>query len=97
MANITVQDVEKTAKLAKLELSHEEAEIFTKQFAEIVGFVEKIAEIETSDVPPTTHAVEKRNVLREDVVKTSMPVSEIEAVAPKAYDGYIVVPRIIEY
>lgn len=96
MAQITAAEVEKTAKLAKLQLSHEEAEAFAKQFGRIVGFVEKISTLDTEGIKPTTHAVEKSNVLREDAVKPSMAISEIEAVAPKSFEGSIVVPRVIE-
>lgn len=96
MAEITKQDVEKTARLAKLEFTGEQEEVFASQFSNIVKFVEQIAELDTSDVPPTTHAVEKSNVMRADEVKTSMPMQDIEKIAPQFADGNIVVPRIIE-
>lgn len=97
MAEITIGEVEKVAKLAKLDFSGEEKEKFTGQFKKIVGFIEKIGELDTENVEPTTHAVEKKNVLRKDELKPSMPNSEIEGIAPKFMDGSIVVPKIIEY
>lgn len=96
MAEITKQDVENTAKLAKLEFTGEEVEIFAGQFNNIVKFVEQIAELDTENVPPTTHAVEKSNVMRADEPKPSMPVSDIESIAPQSAGGNIVVPRVIE-
>jgi aspartyl-tRNA(Asn)/glutamyl-tRNA(Gln) amidotransferase subunit C len=97
MAEITIGEVEKVAKLAKLEFSGEEKEKFTGQFKKIIGFIEKISELNTENVQPTTHAVEKKNVLRKDDLKPSMPNSEIGSIAPKFSDGSIVVPKIIEY
>ncbi len=97
MANISEEDVEKTAALAKLEFTGEEKKKFVEQFSKIVGFVEKISELDTKNISPMTHAVEKSNVMREDEVKPSMPLEDIEKNAPKYYDGNIVVPKIIEY
>jgi len=97
MAEISEADVEKTAALAKLEFSGEEKKKFVEQFSKIVGFVEKISELDTGNVSPMTHAVEKSNVMRDDEEKPSMPPEDIEKNAPKYYDGNIIVPKIIEY
>ncbi|OHD56230.1 MAG: hypothetical protein A2Y33_00215 [Spirochaetes bacterium GWF1_51_8] len=97
MPNIELKDVENTAKLAKLEFSGAEKEKFAEQFSKIVKFVEKIGELNTDDIPPTTHAVEKRDVVRDDTVKQSMPVDLFSKTVPKAMDGSIVVPRVIEH
>lgn len=97
MANITLSDIEKTAGLAKLEFTAAEKELFTEQFSRIVGFVEKIGELDTENVPPMTHAVEKSNVTRPDEVRPSLSHADIEAVAPRFQDGHIVVNKVIEY
>lgn len=97
MANITIKDVENTARLAKLEFSGEEKEKFAEQFTNIVKFVEKISELNTDNVPPTTHAVEKQNVLRKDEVLPSLPNEELEKIAPQMIEGSIIVPRVIEH
>lgn len=97
MPEIGLKDVENTAKLAKLEFTGAEQEKFAGQFSKIVKFVEKISELNTDDIPPTTHAVEKRNVIRDDTVKPSMPIDDFEKTAPKAMDRSIVVPRVIEH
>ena len=97
MALISTADVEKTAALAKLSFNENEKKDFTEQFNKIIGFVEKITEIDTADISPTTHAVEKSNVTRRDIVQASMPNAEIEKIAPKFRNGSIVVPRIIEH
>jgi len=97
MASIKIQDVEKTATLAKLSFNESEKEAFTEQFNKILGFVEKITELDTSGIAPTTHAVEKTNVTREDSLVPSMPNQDIEKIAPAFRDNSIVVPRIIEH
>jgi aspartyl-tRNA(Asn)/glutamyl-tRNA(Gln) amidotransferase subunit C len=97
MAKITIQDVEKTASLAKLEFTGEQKEKFAEQFSKIVGFVEKISELDTGNIKPMTHAVEKKNVVRKDEVLPSMPNDDIKGIAPKFSDGNIVVPKIVEY
>lgn len=97
MAQITTADVEKVASLAKLEFSKEEMGKFAGQFSRIIGFVEKIGELDTGNMRPMTHAVEKQNVVRKDEVIPSMPNDEIMSIAPKSMDGSIVVPKVIEY
>jgi|YNPBryulayer2012_1023412.scaffolds.fasta_scaffold03049_3 aspartyl-tRNA(Asn)/glutamyl-tRNA(Gln) amidotransferase subunit C len=94
MSNITLSDVEKVAKLAKLSFSDQEKEVFLQQFSRIVGFVEKIGELDTEDVPPTTHAVEKFNVLRKDEEKPSLSPEVIAALAPRFEEGHIIVPKV---
>jgi len=94
MAEITLSDVEKVAKLAKLSFSDEEKEVFLQQFSRIVHFVEKIGELDTEQVPPTTHAVEKWNVLRRDEEGESLPNEEIARLAPRFEEGHIIVPRV---
>lgn len=97
MAHISREDIDKVASLAKLEFSSEEKDTFAAQFDKIVGFVEKISELDTGSIQPMTHAVEKENVLRQDVVIPSMDNSAIGQIAPKFSDGSIIVPKIIEY
>ena len=97
MPVITLDDVEKTSRLAKLEFTGEEKDSFLHQFSRIVGFVEKISSLDTGKVPPITHAVEKSNTVREDIVKDSMLPDDISRIAPRFESGSIVVPKIIEY
>ncbi len=97
MSKITIQDVEKTALLAKLEFTGDEKDSFLMQFSKIVGFIEKISELDTEKIPPMTHAVEKSNTVRNDALKESMKVEEISQMAPRFESGSIVVPKIIEY
>ncbi|MCX7882671.1 MAG: Asp-tRNA(Asn)/Glu-tRNA(Gln) amidotransferase subunit GatC [Brevinematales bacterium] len=94
MAEITLSEVEKVARLAKLSFSDEEKEVFLSQFSKIVHFVEKIGELKTDEVSPTTHAVEKWNVVRQDKEESSLSNEEIRQLAPRFDEGHIIVPKV---
>lgn len=83
------------AQLAKLELSEDEKIEFSAQLPDIISYVKKISELDTGDIRPTEHIVELKNVFRDDIVRKSIDVSELQKMAPKFEDGHIVVPIII--
>ena len=89
------QEVLQVARLARLALSEEEAEAFTGQLDAILGYVEKLNELDTAGVAPTAHVVAMENVLREDRVESSLPRDQALANAPDARDGFFRVPRIL--
>lgn len=93
---ITKEEVEKIAKLAKLEFTEEEKQRFTQQLAEIVSYVEKLRELNTQDVKPTSHVIELKNVLREDKVGKSLSQEEALANAPAKRKSHFSVPKVIE-
>ena len=92
---ITIEDVDKVASLAKLCFSPEEKQKLTQQLAEIVAYVEKLKELDTEDVPPTSHVIELKNVMREDVVEPWLTQEEALANAPAKKHGYFSVPKVI--
>lgn len=92
---ISKKDVEHVARLARLRLTGEEKEKFGKQLNQILGYVEKLNELDTEKVEPTSHVVPLKNVLREDEVKPSLPVEEVLSNAPDKKGKYFKVPKII--
>lgn len=92
---ITIQDVEKVARLAKLEFSAEEKQKFVQQLGQIVGYVEKLKELDTEDVEPTSQVIELENALREDRAETWLTQDEALTNAPKQKQGYFSVPKVI--
>lgn len=97
MAVIDAKIVEKTAKLASLKLSEDEKELFAKQLTDIISYVDKISELDTSSVEATDHIADIKNVFREDAaMKPAVSLEEIEKMAPAFENGHFVVPRIIE-
>jgi len=89
-------DVEKVARLARLELSEEEKATFGSQLEQILTYMEQLNRLDTSGVEPTSHAIPVYNVFREDEVRPSLPQEEVLAIAPDEEDGHFRVPRIIE-
>jgi len=89
-------DIEKVARLARLELSEDEKETFENQMEQILTYMEQLNRIDTTGVEPTSHAIPVYNVFRDDEVKPSFPREEVLAIAPEEEDGHFKVPRIIE-
>jgi aspartyl-tRNA(Asn)/glutamyl-tRNA(Gln) amidotransferase subunit C len=89
-------DIEKVARLARLELSEEEKVTFGSQLEQILTYMEQLNRLDTSGVEPTSHAIPVYNVFREDEVRPSLPQEEVLAIAPDEEDGHFKVPRIIE-
>jgi aspartyl-tRNA(Asn)/glutamyl-tRNA(Gln) amidotransferase subunit C len=89
-------DIEKVARLARLELSEEEKVTFGDQLEQILNYMEQLNRIDTTGVEPTSHAIPIYNVFREDEAKHSLSQEEVLAIAPDEEDGHFKVPRIIE-
>ncbi len=92
---ITRQDVEKVALLARLQLSEAELATMTEQLAEIVGYVDHLAQVNTDGVEPMAHAIERLNVFRDDRVVESLPREEALADAPHHDTRGYLVPAVL--
>ena len=92
---ITVEEVEHVARLARLEVSTEEKQNLTEQLNEILLYMEKLNELDTTGVVPTSHVVDLHNAFREDIVEESMDRTETLKNAPEDNDAEFVVPRVI--
>jgi aspartyl-tRNA(Asn)/glutamyl-tRNA(Gln) amidotransferase subunit C len=93
---ITREEVAHVAKLARLALSAEEVDTFTGQMDGILAYVDKLNELNTDDIVPTSHAVPVENAFREDVVRPSIGVDNALANAPDRVEGFFRVPKVIE-
>lgn len=91
---IEKKDVEYVAWLARLDLSEEEKERYTRQLGQVLEHAEKIKSLDTKGVEPTSHAIPLRNVIRPDEVRPGLSQEEALANAPQAEGGYFVVPKI---
>ncbi len=94
--SISKEDVIYTAKLARIEVSDGQLDHLAKDMAGIVSFVEKINEVDTSQIEPLLSVQELENVMREDVPGPVLAVSVVESLAPRFESGHIVVPAVIE-
>lgn len=93
--SITPEEVAKVARLARLELGPDEVTAMTGQLALILEYVDKLRELDTSEVTPVSHALAVVNAFREDEVRPSLPREEALANAPLANGEAFVVPRVI--
>jgi aspartyl-tRNA(Asn)/glutamyl-tRNA(Gln) amidotransferase subunit C len=93
---ITRKEVDHVARLARLELSEDEKETMTRQLDRILGYVDKLNELDTSTVEPTSHVIPMLNVMREDEVRPSLAPDDAMSNAPDREDACFRVPRIIE-
>jgi aspartyl-tRNA(Asn)/glutamyl-tRNA(Gln) amidotransferase subunit C len=93
--SLTRADVEKVALLARLQLSEPELDTMTGQLAQIVGYVDQLAEVDTEGVEPMAHAVETANVFAEDLVEPSLPREQALANAPSHNGHGYLVPAVL--
>ncbi|MEA5113335.1 MAG: Asp-tRNA(Asn)/Glu-tRNA(Gln) amidotransferase subunit GatC [Geobacteraceae bacterium] len=93
---LTREEVEHVARLARLELSEEEKDLFTGQLDGILAYVDKLNELDTAGIQPTSHAVPMENAFREDVVAASIGLENALANAPDRSESFFRVPKVIE-
>jgi len=96
VAKITRKEVEHVARLARLELTEEEKGRMTAELDGILGYIDKLNQLDTTQVEPTTTVIPMVSVLREDEVRPSLKQEEALANAPDREDVLFRVPRIIE-
>jgi len=94
--NITKEEVEKVAKLARLDITPAEKDAFAKQLSQILTHVEKLKQYDTAGVEPTSTVLGQVNVFREDVVRPSLSADQALANAPEREADGFGVPKIIE-
>lgn len=87
--------VDKIATLAKLEFNDHEKEAMAKDLSKILVFMNKLNELDTTDVAPLIYMTEETNVLRKDEVKQDITQKEALLNAPKKDSDYIKVPKVI--
>ena len=93
---INEEEMTKIAKLAMIEISSEEKGDFLKQMNLTMEYIDKINDLDTSNVEPTNQIFELKNVFRKDKIQQSIDADEFKKIVPDYKDGYIVVPKILE-
>ncbi len=93
---ISEADVEHIAKLARLEIDPGERRRYTGQLSDILNYIDKLNEIDTSSVEPTSHVIPITNVLRDDLPQPSLPLDKALGNAPQRKGNFYRVPRIID-
>jgi aspartyl-tRNA(Asn)/glutamyl-tRNA(Gln) amidotransferase subunit C len=93
---LTREEVQRVALLAQLRLMPAELEQLTAQLQNILQYMEKLSELDTSEIEPFTHAVDVSNTFREDIVSNTPNIDAMLANAPAKSKTFFRVPKIIE-
>lgn len=93
---VTRETIEHVAKLARLNLDESEIDKLTYEMEEIISWVDKLNELDTSGVKPMEHVIPIKNVLREDKERESYDREMMLSNAPMHGDGCFIVPKVVE-
>jgi aspartyl-tRNA(Asn)/glutamyl-tRNA(Gln) amidotransferase subunit C len=93
---VSREEVKKIAYLARLKFTPEEEEKLTKEMNEILNYMDKLNELDTSQVEPLHHVIEMGTVFREDVIRPSLSQEDALKNAPKRFDTYFIVPKVLD-
>lgn len=96
MTRISTEEVKHVANLARLAVTEEEVQKFAEQLDAIIIYAEQLNELDTDNVEPTSHVLDMKNVMREDIPAKGLPQEDVLKNAPEHQDGQIKVPSIIE-
>jgi aspartyl-tRNA(Asn)/glutamyl-tRNA(Gln) amidotransferase subunit C len=89
-------DVQYVARLARIALTPAEEEKFGAQLSQILGYIEKLNQLDVSGIEPTAHAVPMVNVFRPDEVRPSLTNQQALSNAPAQANGLFLAPKIVE-
>lgn len=89
-------DVQRVASLSMLAYDAEAEERIQRDLDAVLEHVERLNELDTENVEPTSYILEQQNVLRADVPSTDWPRAEMLANAPEQEQGYFAVPKVVE-
>jgi aspartyl-tRNA(Asn)/glutamyl-tRNA(Gln) amidotransferase subunit C len=93
---VTNEMVEKIANLARLHIPAHQKETVKKELQQMISFVDKLNELDTTGVQPLMHMSENVNVVREDEVKGSITTAEALQNSPADNDSFFMVPKVIK-
>ncbi len=89
-------DIDKLSMLARIQLSEEEKEAYSAQLSDILGFFQKLQEVDVEGIPPMAHPFEVEASLREDVSTQPWEPARSLSNAPAVRENQVVVPKVVE-
>ena len=89
-------DVAYVARLARINLTEDEAKVFQKQLDDVLQYVEKLRHADISDVEPAAHALPILNVFRKDAPRDWFTAEQALSNAPRKANGLFIVPKVVE-
>ncbi|MEP6936902.1 MAG: Asp-tRNA(Asn)/Glu-tRNA(Gln) amidotransferase subunit GatC [Chthoniobacterales bacterium] len=96
MSSTSDLDVAYVAKLARLHLSDDETKLFQKQLGDVLQYVDKLRELDVTDVEASAHAIPLFNVFREDEPRNWFTAQEALSNAPRQANGLFIVTKVVE-
>jgi len=93
--SVSRDDVQHVAQLARLDFSEDEEAKMAEELSQILDYVDKLDELDTSGVPPMSHVLDVTNVFRPDEVEERIDRAEALEPAPEADDEYFRVPKVV--
>ena len=96
VAEITTDQVRNIADLVRIAISEEDAVSYAEHLTNVISYADKLSELNTDDVEPTTHGIVGKNVMREDIPNQSLTQEEALKNAPDKQNGHFKVPSIME-
>ena len=93
---LSKDDVRYIGHLSRVHLEERELERLTKDLEHILHYIEKLKELNVTNVKPTSHVLPLHNIYREDIIKPSLRQDDAMKIAASHYQGFFKVPRVIE-
>ncbi|MGB1250184.1 MAG: Asp-tRNA(Asn)/Glu-tRNA(Gln) amidotransferase subunit GatC [Candidatus Promineifilaceae bacterium] len=93
---LTRQEVEQIATLARLDLTEDQIGLYQEQLSAILGYAERLNELDLEGVEATTQPVPLTNVMRADVVETALPTEKALANAPRQAQNQFVIQAVLD-
>jgi aspartyl-tRNA(Asn)/glutamyl-tRNA(Gln) amidotransferase subunit C len=96
MAGTSNLDVAYIARLARINLTEDEAKVFQKQLDDVLKYVEKLRQVDVTDIDAAAHAVPLFDVFREDAPQDWLTAEQALSNAPRQANGLFIVPKVVE-
>jgi aspartyl-tRNA(Asn)/glutamyl-tRNA(Gln) amidotransferase subunit C len=96
MAGTSELDVSYIARLARINLTEDEAKVFQKQLDTVLNYVEKLRQVDVTGIDPAAHALPVFNVFREDAARDWFTAEQALSNAPRQAKGLFIVPKVVE-
>ncbi len=93
---LDLETVEHIAALARIGLTPEEMERMRDQLSAVLDHISMLQEVDTDDILPTAQVIQQQNVMRDDIVRTSLPRDLVLLNAPDQEDGYLRVNAVLD-
>ncbi len=94
--SVTTEDIKKIARLAHLHIEEKDYPSYIRQMNAVLGYMEKLNEVNTGGVAPMMNSLDLKNVMREDEPQASLPREEALKNAPLSGDGFFCVPKVVK-